>query len=134
MEYFNTFGGNPVSCAVGLKVLEILERDKLLANATRLGTSLIARMTKLMDKHDRIGDVRGQGLMLGLELVEDRKTKVPATDYAGRIVEKCRQLGVLLGTDGPHDNVIKMRPGMIFTDANADFLMQVLETAFAEVA
>jgi 4-aminobutyrate aminotransferase-like enzyme/Ser/Thr protein kinase RdoA (MazF antagonist) len=134
MEYFNTFGGNPVSCAVGLKVLEILERDHLLASATRLGASLIARMTKLMDHHDRIGDVRGQGLMLGIELVEDRKTKVPATDYAGRIVEKCRQLGVLLGTDGPHDNVIKMRPGMIFTDANADFLMQVLETAFAEVA
>ncbi len=134
MEYFNTFGGNPVSCAVGLKVLEILERDHLLANATRLGKSLIARMTKLMEKHDRIGDVRGQGLMLGIELVEDRKSKAPATDYAGRIVEKCRQLGVLLGTDGPYDNVIKMRPGMILTDANADYLMQVLETAFAEVA
>nr|WP_298690436.1 aminotransferase class III-fold pyridoxal phosphate-dependent enzyme [uncultured Dongia sp.] len=133
MEYFNTFGGNPVSCAVGLKVLEILERDNLPANALRLGNDLLARMRKLMDKHDRIGDVRGRGLMLGIELVEDRKTKTPATAYAGRIVEKCRQLGVLLGTDGPFDNVIKMRPAMVFTAAEADYLMQVLETAFAEV-
>ena len=90
-------------------------------------------MTKLMEKHPRIGDVRGRGLMLGIELVEDRKTKVPATAYAGRIVEKCRQLGVLLGTDGPFDNVIKMRPAMVVTAGHADFLMQVLETAFAEV-
>jgi 4-aminobutyrate aminotransferase-like enzyme/Ser/Thr protein kinase RdoA (MazF antagonist) len=134
MEYFNTFGGNPVSCAVGLKVLEILERDGLRANALYLGNSLWVRMSKLMEKHERIGDVRGRGLMLGIELVEDRKTKVPATAYAARIVEKCRQLGVLLGTDGPHDNVIKMRPAMVFTAAHADFLMQVLETAFAEVA
>jgi 4-aminobutyrate aminotransferase-like enzyme/Ser/Thr protein kinase RdoA (MazF antagonist) len=133
MEYFNTFGGNPVSCAVGLKVLEILERDRLRENALRLGNDLLARMGKLMEKHERIGDVRGRGLMLGIELVEDRKSKVPATAYAGRIVEKCRQLGVLLGTDGPHDNVIKMRPAMVFSAANADFLMQVLEAAFAEV-
>lgn len=133
MEYFNTFGGNPVSCAVGLKVLEILERDQLRANAQRLGNALLAGMKKLMEKHPRIGDVRGRGLMLGIELVEDRQSKVPATAYAGRIVEKCRQLGVLLGTDGPHDNVIKMRPAMVFTDAHADLLMQILETAFAEV-
>ncbi|MBK8161240.1 MAG: aminotransferase class III-fold pyridoxal phosphate-dependent enzyme [Rhodospirillaceae bacterium] len=133
MEYFNTFGGNPVSCAIGLKVLEILERDSLRANALYLGNDLLKRMGKLMDKHDRIGDVRGRGLMLGIELVEDRRTKTPATAYAGRIVEKCRQLGVLLGTDGPHDNVIKMRPAMVFTAAHADLLMHVLETAFAEV-
>ena len=134
MEYFNTFGGNPVSCAVGLKVLEILRRDRLQENAQRIGSGLLARMAGLMAKHDRIGDVRGRGLMLGIELVEDRRSKVPATAYAGRIVERCRALGVLLGTDGPHDNVIKMRPAMIFTEANADFLMQVLEDAFAGVA
>ncbi|WP_374649892.1 aminotransferase class III-fold pyridoxal phosphate-dependent enzyme [Dongia sp.] len=134
MEYFNTFGGNPVSCAVGLKVLEILQRDRLRENALSLGSDLLSRMGRLMEKHERIGDVRGRGLMLGIELVEDRKSKVPATAYAGRIVEKCRQLGVLLGTDGPHDNVIKMRPAMVFTARDADFLLQVLETAFAEVA
>jgi 4-aminobutyrate aminotransferase-like enzyme/Ser/Thr protein kinase RdoA (MazF antagonist) len=132
MEYFNTFGGNAVSCAVGLKVLEILQRDQLQANAFKLGNELLVRMRWLMDKHPRIGDVRGRGFMLGIELVEDRQSKKPATAYAGRIVEKCRQLGVLLGTDGAYENVIKMRPAMIFTQANADLLMQVLETAFAE--
>jgi 4-aminobutyrate aminotransferase-like enzyme len=131
MEYFNTFGGNPVSCKVGQKVLEILKRDRLLDNATRIGDDLLGRMGKLAERHPVIGDVRGVGLMLGLDLVEDRRTKQPATAYAGRIVEYCRNNGVFLGTDGPHDNVIKMRPAMVFTKANADHLMSVLEAAFA---
>ena len=74
----------------------------------------------------------GCGLMLGLELVTDRKTKEPATERAGRVVERCRELGVLMGTDGPHDNVIKMRPALIFTRANADLLLEVLAQAFAD--
>jgi 4-aminobutyrate aminotransferase-like enzyme/Ser/Thr protein kinase RdoA (MazF antagonist) len=134
MEYFNTFGGNPVSCAVGLKVLEILEREHLRENALRIGNDLLARMRALMTRHERIGDVRGRGLMLGIELVEDRQTKAPATTYAARLVERCRELGVLFGTDGPYDNVLKMRPAMVFAPADADVLMQVLETAFDEVA
>jgi len=133
MEYFNTFGGSAVSCSVGMKVLEIIQRDHLRENAHRLGEDLMARMRVLMQRHSRIGDVRGRGLMLGIELVEDRVTKIPATEYAGRIVEKCREYGVLLGTDGPHDNVIKMRPAMVFSGANADLLMQVLERAFDDV-
>jgi 4-aminobutyrate aminotransferase-like enzyme len=88
-------------------------------------------MGKLAERHPVIGDVRGVGLMLGLDLVEDRRTKQPATAYAGRIVEYCRNNGVFLGTDGPCDNVIKMRPAMVFTKANADHLMSVLEAAFA---
>lgn len=132
MEYFNTFGGNPVSCAVGLKVLEIIERDQLQRNASAIGADLLARMHALMDKHAAIGDVRGLGLMLGIDLVKDRKTKEPATERAGRVVERCRELGVLMGTDGPFDNVIKLRPALIFSRANADHLMQVLEQAFAD--
>jgi 4-aminobutyrate aminotransferase-like enzyme/Ser/Thr protein kinase RdoA (MazF antagonist)/murein DD-endopeptidase MepM/ murein hydrolase activator NlpD len=132
MEYFNTFGGNPVSAAVGLKVLEIIERDRLLQNATEIGAYLLKRMRTLQEKHGVIGDVRGIGLMLGLDLVTDRKSKAPATERAGRVVERCRDLGVLMGTDGPFDNVIKLRPGLIFSRANADHLMQVLEQAFAE--
>jgi 4-aminobutyrate aminotransferase-like enzyme len=132
MEYFNTFGGNPVSCAVGLKVLEIIRRDKLLQNASLLGAVLRDRMRSLMDKHPVIGDVRGLGLMLGIDLVTDRASKEPATERAGRVVERCRELGVLMGTDGPHDNVIKLRPALIFSQANADHLMQVLEQAFAD--
>ncbi len=132
MEYFNTFGGNPVSCAVGLKVLEIIARDGLLRNASEIGADLLARMRALMKRHPVIGDVRGLGLMLGIDLVKDRRSKEPATERAGRVVERCRELGVLMGTDGPYDNVIKLRPALIFTQANADHLMQVLEQAFAD--
>jgi 4-aminobutyrate aminotransferase-like enzyme len=132
MEYFNTFGGNPVSCAVGLKVLEIIARDGLLRNASVIGADLLARMRALKDKHAAIGDVRGLGLMLGIDLVKDRSSKEPATERAGRVVERCRELGVLMGTDGPYDNVIKLRPGLIFSQANADHLMDVLTQAFAD--
>jgi 4-aminobutyrate aminotransferase-like enzyme/Ser/Thr protein kinase RdoA (MazF antagonist) len=132
MEYFNTFGGNPVSCAVGLKVLEIIARDRLLGNASVIGANLLARMRALMDKHAVIGDVRGLGLMLGIDLVKDRSSKEPATERAARVVERCRELGVLMGTDGPYDNVIKLRPALIFTWANAEHLMQVLEQAFSD--
>ncbi|HEU4825881.1 MAG TPA: aminotransferase class III-fold pyridoxal phosphate-dependent enzyme, partial [Dongiaceae bacterium] len=132
MEYFNTFGGNPVSCAVGLKVLEIIARDELPRNAASIGTDLLTRMRAVTDKYGVIGDVRGLGLMLGIDLVKDRRTKEPATERAGRVVERCRELGVLMGTDGPHDNVIKLRPALIFNKANADHLMQVLEQAFAD--
>jgi 4-aminobutyrate aminotransferase-like enzyme/Ser/Thr protein kinase RdoA (MazF antagonist) len=132
MEYFNTFGGNPVSAAVGLKVLEIIARDRLLRNATEIGADLLTRMRALQQKHSVIGDVRGVGLMLGLDLVIDRKSKQPATERAGRVVERCRDLGVLMGTDGPYDNVVKLRPGLIFSRANADHLMQVLAQAFAD--
>ncbi len=132
MEYFNTFGGNPVSCAVGLKVLEIIGRDRLRQNASEIGAMLMDRMRRLMEKHAVIGDVRGLGLMLGIDLVKDRRTKEPATERAGRVVERCRELGVLMGTDGPYDNVIKLRPALIFNQANADHLMQVLEQAFAD--
>ncbi|WP_119301315.1 aminotransferase class III-fold pyridoxal phosphate-dependent enzyme [Dongia deserti] len=132
MEYFNTFGGNPVSCAVGLKVLEIIARDGLLRNASAIGGDLLTRMRALMEKYAVIGDVRGLGLMLGIDLVTDRRSKEPATERAGRVVERCRELGVLMGTDGPFDNVIKLRPALIFNKANADHLMQVLEQAFAD--
>jgi 4-aminobutyrate aminotransferase-like enzyme/Ser/Thr protein kinase RdoA (MazF antagonist) len=132
MEYFNTFGGNPVSCAVGLKVLEIIRRDQLLRNASAIGMDLLGRMRKLMDRHAVVGDVRGLGLMLGIDLVKDRKSKEPATERAGRVVERCRELGVLMGTDGPYDYVIKLRPGLVFSRANADLLMQVLEQAFVD--
>jgi 4-aminobutyrate aminotransferase-like enzyme/Ser/Thr protein kinase RdoA (MazF antagonist) len=132
MEYFNTFGGNPVSCAVGLKVLEIIARDGLLSNASVIGGDLLSRMRALKQRHTVIGDVRGLGLMLGIDLVKDRASKEPATERAGRVVERCRELGVLMGTDGPYDNVIKLRPALIFSQANADHLMDVLAQAFAD--
>src|SRR4030095_6617962 len=125
-------GGNPVSCAVGLKVLEIIARDGLLRNASAIGADLLSRMRALADKHDVIGDVRAVGLMRGIDVVKDHKSREPATERAGRVVERCRELGVLMGTDGPYDNVIKLRPELIFSRANADHLMDVLAQAFAD--
>ncbi|QPC90579.1 aminotransferase class III-fold pyridoxal phosphate-dependent enzyme [Mesorhizobium sp. INR15] len=133
MEYFNTFGGNPVSCAAGLAVLDVIERDGLRRNATEIGDYLIARVKDLQARYEIIGDVRGQGLFLGIELVEDRKSKAPATALARRINDGVRARGVLIGTEGPHDNVLKMRPPMIFSRANADHLVGVLDETFAAV-
>lgn len=133
MEYFNTFGGNPVSCAAGLAVLDVIERDRLRENAAGIGAYLVERFRELQTRYDIIGDVRGMGLFLGIELVEDRKTKAPATALARRINDGVRARGVLIGTEGPHDNVLKMRPPMIFSRANADHLVSALDDTFGEV-
>ncbi|AMS43827.1 aminotransferase class III-fold pyridoxal phosphate-dependent enzyme [Aminobacter aminovorans] len=131
MEYFNTFGGNPVSCAAGLAVLDVIERDRLRDNAADVGAYLVARFREMQQRYEVIGDVRGQGLFLGVELVTDRKTKAPATAFARKVNDGARARGVLIGTEGPHDNVLKMRPPMIFSRADADHLVGVLEEAFA---
>ncbi|MCV9907581.1 aminotransferase class III-fold pyridoxal phosphate-dependent enzyme [Brucella sp. HL-2] len=131
MEYFNTFGGNPVSCAAGLAVLNVIERDGLRKNALDVGNYLLDGFREMQTRFDIIGDVRGQGLFLGIELVADRKTKAPATALAKRINDGARQRGILMGTEGPHDNVLKMRPSMVFNRDNADHLLSVLNDSFA---
>ncbi|RZS79193.1 hydroxylysine kinase /5-phosphonooxy-L-lysine phospho-lyase [Phyllobacterium myrsinacearum] len=133
MEYFNTFGGNPVSCAVGLAVLDVIERDNLRQNALETGNYLLQRFEEMKARHAIIGDVRGQGLFLGIELVTDRKSKEPATQIARAINNGARERGVLMGTEGPHDNILKLRPPMIFSRANADYLIDVLEDTFTAV-
>ena len=133
MEYFNTFGGNPVSCAAGLAVLDVIERDGLRRNALEIGNYLLTRFKELQARYAIIGDVRGQGLFLGIELVEDRESKTPATALARRVNDGVRARGVLIGTEGPHDNVLKMRPPMIFSRANADHLVGVLDETLAAV-
>lgn len=133
MEYFNTFGGNPVSCAAGLAVLETLEQDNLLANASEQGAYLLEGMMNLQAKYPAIGDVRGRGLFLGIELVRDRSTKEHAGDLASRISNRAKELGVLMGTDGPYDNVIKLRPSMIFKREHAELLLHVLDQSMADI-
>lgn len=130
MEYFNTFAGNPVSCAVGLAVLNAIERDQLKENALSVGHYLLEGLRKLQQQFDVIGDVRGLGLFLGIVLVTDRKSKAPATALARKVADGARERGVLIGTEGPHDNVLKMRPSMIFSRSNADFLLEVLKDSF----
>ncbi len=134
MEYFNTFGGNPVSCAAGLAVLDVIEQGDLRRNAAEIGAYLVERFRDMQARHEAIGDVRGMGLFLGIELVEDRRSKVPATALAKKICDGVRRRGVLIGTEGPHDNVLKMRPPMIFTRANADHLVAILEETFEAVS
>jgi 4-aminobutyrate aminotransferase-like enzyme/Ser/Thr protein kinase RdoA (MazF antagonist) len=133
MEYFNTFGGNPVSCAAGLAVLETLEQENLLANASEQGAYLLDGMKRLQEKYPAIGDVRGRGLFLGIEIVRDPSTKEHAGEPASRISNRAKELGVLMGTDGPHDNVIKLRPPMIFQREHADLLIQILDRSMADV-
>lgn len=134
MEYFNTFGGNPVSCTIGLAVLEVLEGEGLQANALRVGSHLMDRLRHLMKKHALIGDVRGLGLFAGIELVRNRQTLDPAPHEAAYIANRMSERGILLSTDGPFHNVLKIKPPMVFTEANADFLVDTLDEILAEDA
>jgi 4-aminobutyrate aminotransferase-like enzyme len=129
MEFFSSFGGNPVSAAVGMAVLDVLERERLQANALTTGRHLKARLEALTRRHELIGDVRGEGLFLGVELVRDRATLEPATAEAGDVVNLMREAGVLLSTDGPFDNVIKIKPPMVFGVREADILADELDRA-----
>ncbi|QXD17048.1 aminotransferase class III-fold pyridoxal phosphate-dependent enzyme [Rhodocaloribacter litoris] len=133
MEYFNTFGGNPVSCTVGLTVLDVIAKENLQANARRVGTYLAGRLRGLMARHALIGDVRGRGLFLGVELVRDRATLEPAAEEAAEVVERAKERGVLLSTDGPLHNVLKIKPPLVFSEADADRLAGTLDAVLAEV-
>jgi 4-aminobutyrate aminotransferase-like enzyme len=134
MEFFSTFGGNPVACAAGLAVLDVMRDEQLQANALRVGTRIIEGLRGLMARHAIIGDVRGTGLFLGVELVRDRTTLEPAGAEAGYVVDRLRENGVLAGTDGPHHNVIKLRPPLIVSNADADLLVAVLDEVLGEDA
>jgi alanine-glyoxylate transaminase / (R)-3-amino-2-methylpropionate-pyruvate transaminase len=128
--HFNTFGGNPVVCAQGLAVLDVIEREKLQDNALRIGKHLSAGLHRLKEKHNAIGDVRGKGLMLGIELVKDRATKEPGKEECSQVVETCKDMGLLLGKGGLYGQTIRFSPPMCITEADADFLLAVLDEAF----
>jgi 4-aminobutyrate aminotransferase-like enzyme len=132
MEYFNTFGGNAVSCAIGLAVLDVLEREGLMARAADVGGYLRERLAQLMDGHALLGDVRGLGLFLGAELVVDRDQRIPATRQASYVANRARDGGVLVSTDGPDHNVLKIKPPMCLTRADADLLVTTLDRVLAE--
>ncbi|MCY1128110.1 aminotransferase class III-fold pyridoxal phosphate-dependent enzyme [Frigidibacter sp. RF13] len=127
MEYFNSFGGNPVSMAVGHAVMDVIEAEGLQAKALETGAYLLDRFADMQTRFPIIGDVRGAGLFLGVELVRDRATLEPATDEAGLVVNHMRRLGVLASTDGPLDNVLKFKPPMVFGRAEADRLLAATE-------
>ncbi|MBS0563316.1 MAG: aminotransferase class III-fold pyridoxal phosphate-dependent enzyme, partial [Proteobacteria bacterium] len=134
MEYFNSFGGNPVSMAVGHAVLDVIEGEGLQARAANTGNHLLSGFRAMAKRHALIGDVRGAGLFLGVELVKDRATLEPATDEAGRVVNHLRQCGILASTDGPLDNVLKFKPPMVFGRAEADRLLAATDEALTLLA
>jgi 4-aminobutyrate aminotransferase-like enzyme len=132
MEYFNTFGGNPVSCAVGLEVLNVIKDEDLQQNAREVGNYLKEGLRGLMKDFPIIGDVRGPGLFIGFELVKDRNNIEPATDQASYLANRMRDKGILMSTDGPFNNVMKIKPPLVFSKVNADFLIESIAKVLKE--
>jgi len=130
MEYFNTFGGNPVSCAIGIEVLRVIKDEGLQENALEVGNYLKSELKKMQDEFPVIGDVRGQGLFLGIELAD--KSKNPLTEKAAYLINRMKDLGVLMSTDGKDDNVLKIKPPMVFSRENAQELLSGLSIVFQE--
>ena len=131
--HFNTFGGNPVVSAQGMAVLDVIDREKLQENSHRIGGRIFAGLERLRDKHNIIGDVRGKGLMLGIELVKDRTTKEPAKAECAQVLETCKEMGLLLGKGGLQGQTIRFSPPMCVNEADADFLLAVLDQGFAKL-
>lgn len=132
-RYFNTFGGNPVSCAAALATLDVIQDEGLQANAARTGAYLRDKFREMARKHSWIGDVRGDGLFMGIELVKDQAAKTPATEETHRFVNLMREHRVLLSATGLRGNVIKLRPQLPFSLKNADQLMQAADEVFAKL-
>jgi alanine-glyoxylate transaminase / (R)-3-amino-2-methylpropionate-pyruvate transaminase len=131
--HFNTFGGNPVSMAAGLAVLDVIDQDGLQENARKVGARLVRGLRRVQERHPLVGGVRGLGLMLGLELVSDRVTRAPATAQTLEVLEAAREMGVLMGKGGLDGNVLRIKPPLCITAEDADFAVDVLDRALARV-
>ena len=132
MEFFSTFGGTTLACAIGAEVLSIVDDEGLQANAAAMGERLLSGLRDLPDRFDLSGDVRGRGLFIGVELVTDRYSKVPATALAGYVSNRLRDHRILIGTDGPDDNVLKIRPPLTIGATDCDLLLAVLGDILVE--
>jgi len=133
MKYFNTFGGNPVSCAVGSAVLDIVEQDGLREHAVDVGAYFAQQLRALAERQQLIGDVRAEGLYLGVELVRDRETLQPARNEASLVTELTKERGVVVFPNGVHDNVLKIKPPMTFTRQHVDLYVDVLDEVLTVV-
>jgi len=130
---FHTYGANPTSCAAGRAVLQVIREEKTQDNARNVGSALLARLKDLQQRHKAIGDVRGRGLMLAIEMVKDRRTKEPDADITAAVFENCREQGLILSKSGPHRSVLRMVPPMCLTLADVDHVAAGLDRAFTEV-
>lgn len=131
--HFNTYGGNPISMTQGLATLEVIDNENIQQNAKRVGDHLKHRLLELQERHALIGDVRGMGLMLGVELVRDRKTKEPANTEAADVMEKAKERGLIIGKGGLFGNTLRIKPPMCLNKDDADFLVDCLDEILAEI-
>ena len=126
-SYFNTFGGNPVAAAAGLAVLDVIHDERLIDNAREVGDHFRTGLREIASRHEDVGDVRGAGLFIGLELVSDRETKKPAAARAATLIEGLREQGILVGAAGPYGNILKIRPPLCFSIENADRFIEACD-------
>jgi 4-aminobutyrate aminotransferase-like enzyme len=133
-RYFNTFGGNPVSCAAGLAVLEVIENEQLMANAKTVGQYMKKGLESLADRYPSIGEVRGAGFFIGTDLVRDRGGRQPDSALAIRLVNGLRQRHILIGASGPEGHVLKIRPPLPFSRDNADRFLNALDDTLKEAS
>jgi 4-aminobutyrate aminotransferase-like enzyme len=133
MEFFSTFGGNTVSCAVGLAVLDVVHDEGLQEHAREVGDVLLDGLREIGERHAIVGNVRGSGLFLGVELVTSRETIEPATAAAAFVTNRLREEGILIGTEGPFANVLKIRPPMPFTRSDALRVCHTLDRVLREL-
>jgi len=134
VEYFNTYGGNPVSCAIGNAVLDVIEKEGLMKHAIKVGNLLYEGAKKLADKYEIIGDVRGRGMFIGIDLVKDRTTREPHTAAAAHILTRFKEEHILLQSDGPHNNVLKFKSPLAFSEENASTFLNTLDKVLGEIS
>jgi 4-aminobutyrate aminotransferase-like enzyme len=134
MEYFNTFGGNPVSAAIGLAVLDVIRDEGLQEHARVVGEQVLGGLREVAARREAIGDVRGMGLFIGIELVRDRVTREPSPELARDLADIAAERGVLLSTDGPFHNVIKIKPPLVFSATDAHRLIETVDAILGELA
>ena len=134
IEYFNTFGGNPVSCAIASAVMDVIEDEKLLDRAKETGDYFLARLKELMEKYPIIGDVRGRGMFIGIDLVKDRQTREPHTKAAKHALSRFKEEHILMQSDGPHENVLKIKPPLAFSKENVDHYVTTLDLILEEIS
>ena len=134
IEYFNTFGGNPVSCAIASAVMDVIEDEKLLDRAKETGEYFLARLKELMEKYPIIGDVRGRGMFIGIDLVKDRQTREPHTKAAKHALSRFKEEHILMQSDGPYENVLKIKPPLAFSKDNVDHYVTTLDLILEEIS
>lgn len=132
MEYFNSFGGNPVSCEIGQAVLDIIKQEELQKNAHETGAYLLDGLKDIQNKYNIIGDVRGRGLFIGIELIKNHDKMMPAPDETELVVNQMKQKGILISSDGPDHNVLKIKPPLVFNRNNADYFLESFEAVMSE--